>query len=313
MGQKQPPHHSFFKMAFVLLALSLSLSAHAELKLFISKENQVGQFLVDGAASYSPSSGLLSVNIFSGQTAAGGDNPLFCFDYSTETASLAVELNSATSTEAQSLLVPELALASAVQYQAAASSIQITPASQAACFFRAYDATNGQWQTDFGLYGQAPSSGGAPVQLDSVAAVGEIFKDSFEGVVALDVALSAATAGQDDTVIYTITATNNSSFAVSGLSLQQSIPYGVSAVVDNCTVGGQASADVCVDASEDTLRYFNFSLEAGQSLELAISALRNADWSLGSAPQAVPIYVAFLASTADGIIFDVDQASITPP
>jgi len=290
----------------LIASVMVSSPALSELKLLITKDGQVGRFVVDGAATYATTTQLLSLNVFSGETTTGGDNPLFCFDYSTETPTIAIELNSATSASDERLLAPELALASAVQYQLSGSTISIAPADTVACFFRAYDATSGGLQTAFGLYGQAPSNGAAP------AAVGDIFSDSFSGLVALSVEISKPERNPNGTVSYTITASNGSAFPVSSMALQQSVPYGVDVSLEACQINGQAAPSVCNNASQDTLRFFDFELASGEELELAVTASRNGDWNLGPTVQSVPIYVAFMASTADGFAYAVAQRTIAP-
>lgn len=306
MAHQHSQRFKWLSTAILLLILLGSTSAEAQLKLLINKDEVSGRFVLDGAASYATGTGLVSVNLLLGESAAGGDNPLFCFDYSTADQPVALEINSYSSAQDQQLLIPELRLASALQYQLSNSTIAITPADTVACFFRQYDAQAGGLQSEFGLFGQA--SGGAVTPLNT----SEIFHDSFSGIVSLTVEISEPVVNGDGSTSYIITATNNAAFSVSDLALQQSIPFGIDIALDNCTVNGQTPFDTCINANQGDLRYQGFSLAAGESLVLEVTASRNASWAYEPAVQTVPVYVGFVAKTSAGFIFDTAQSVLAP-
>lgn len=265
--------------------------AKAELKLLINKGESVGRFVINGDVEYNLTSGVVGMDVFLGKGAAGADNPLFCFDFSSQDQTVTLDI----ATGAQAL-AQELKLTSALQYQLTAQTISITPSSDVACFFRAYNVTSDTLEADFGLYGEAPT---APSTSNDV-----IFFDDFAGIADLEVAFSGVVPAQGG-VSYDITITNNSAFSLNSLAFQQAIPAGlaVAETAVSCQVSGATNSAVCVDAKKDTLRYEGFTLAAGQSLELSVTAT-------GTTP--LTVYAAVAAPTISGAAFDVDQVTLTP-
>jgi len=297
--------HSFCRfrtgLTVVLAALGLSATpvfAQENLEFLINQDERQGRFDIEGDVLYDLDKGLISFDALLGQSGAGSDNPLFCFDFSTDSSMVAIQIN-----DGPRLLVDELGLTSALTYQVSAQTISITPSKDVACFFRAYDADASPAYGDFGLYGQVPQGTSTP-------STDIVFQDQFLGVPDVSVVIGSVSTESDGAVSYTITATNNSSFDLDSLALQQSIPLGVDVVVDACQVDGAASTVVCDDKKQDTLRYVGFPLAAGSSLTLDVTARRNTSWS--SDTTSVPIHAALVTSNAFTRDFDVAERSVAP-
>ncbi len=292
----------------LILGLMLCVSpivAQAQLKLLINQGQTQGQFSIDGDVTYATGTGLVSMDVLLNDQAADAQNPLMCFDFSDSDPAVKLQLKSQSSTGSggSRLLVDKLGLTSALQYQLAAKTIAITPSSDVACFFKAFDASSQTLGNVFGLYGQAPSA-------SSTIPQGVIFQDNFSAVPSLDVAFTTVTSpASNGSVSYSIVATNNSPFSLGSLALQQTVPLGLDVTV-SCSVNGQSSTPVCTTARIDTLRYVDFTLAAGASLELQITASRNANWP--SSLTALPIFVAFAAPTLTNIAFDVAETTVNP-
>lgn len=298
------PHTRRLPLPIITLIALLGLAvwpalAKAELKLLINKGESVGRFAIDGDVEYNLTTGVVVMDVFLGKGAAGADNPLFCFDFSTQGQTVTLDINSKSSSAATQKLAQGLKLTSALQYQLSAQTISITPSNDVACFFRAYNATSDALGTDFGLYGQAPAAPTAPS-----TSTDAIFFDDFSGIADLDVAFSGVVPAQGG-FSYDITITNNSSFALSSLAFQQAIPAGLAVAENNvsCQVNGATNTAVCVAAKKDTLRYEGFTLAAGQSLELSVTAT-------GTTP--LTVYAAVAAPTISGAAFHVDKVTLTP-
>ncbi|HEY7906639.1 MAG TPA: hypothetical protein VIC53_06925, partial [Wenzhouxiangella sp.] len=134
------PHTRRLSLPLITLIALLGLTvwpalAKAELKLLINKGETVGRFVIDGDVEYNLTSGVVGMDVFLGKDAAGADNPLFCFDFSSQDQTVTLDIASGAQALAQ-----ELKLTSALQYQLTAQTISITPSSDVACFFRAYNA-----------------------------------------------------------------------------------------------------------------------------------------------------------------------------
>lgn len=286
------------------LAASPSM-AQAQLTLLINQGQAQGKFLIDGDVTYATGMGVVSMDVSLSNEGSGGQNPLMCFDFSGEAPAvkLRISSDSSSATGGSRLLVNELGLTSALQYQLSAKTISITPSSDVACFFKAYDTTTSTLTKDFGLYGQPPTSASATPSV--------VFQDNFVANPKLD--LSVTTPSSPDSngaVTYTITATNNSAFSVGSLALQQSIPLGLDATVTRCQVNGQDSSAICDTAKQDTLRYVGFTLASGESLELGVTVSRNASWP--STASSLPIFAAIATPTLTGIVYDVYETTVAP-
>ena len=296
----------FNALIFGLMLCVWPMMAQGQLKLLINQGQNQGQFSIDGDVTYDTTASLLSMDVLLSNQPADAQNPLICFDFSDSDPAVKLQLKSQSSTGSggSRLLVDELGLTSAIQYQLAAKTIAITPSSDVACFFKAYDASNQILSDDFGLYG--------------LVADGVIFHDGFSAVPnvstdpELDVIFTSLTSPDSNgAVSYAIVATNNGPFEVSSLALQQTIPLGLDVTVNSCLVNGQASVPVCETAEQDTLRYVDFALASGASLELQVTANRNANWPSGF--NMLPIFVAFAAApTSTNIAFDVAETIINP-
>ncbi|HEY7906989.1 MAG TPA: hypothetical protein VIC53_08725 [Wenzhouxiangella sp.] len=302
------PHIRRLSLPMITLIALLGLAvwpalAKAELKLLINKGDTVGRFVIDGDVEYNVTSGVVGMDVFLGKDAAGADNPLFCFDFSTQAQAVKLDINSKSSSAATQKLAQGLKLTSALQYQLSAQTISITPSNDVACFFRAYNATSDALGTDFGLYGQAPAAPTAPSTSTDV-----IFFDDFSGIADLDVAFSGLATTQAG-VSYNITITNKSSFALSSLAFQQSIPAGLEVTGVTCQVSGANSA-ACSASEEKELRYLNFSLASGEKLELSVLAKRSDLLETGTTQ--LPVYAAVAAPTISGVAFHVDKVTLTP-
>ena len=281
------------KIALIgLLALAFGPTlAEAQLKLLINRDDSVGRFVINGDVAYDVSTGVVGMDVYLGKNAAGSENPLFCFDFSTEEQAVTVDIDSNAR-----MLAKGLKLTSALQYQLSAQTIAIAPSDDVACFFRAYDSANDALGNDFGLYGQSPS---AIVDDETI-----IFADDFFADPNLDVAFSAFQASENE-MVYKITVTNNSPFKLDSVSFQQSLPAGLNvAEADvSCQVNDAANETVCTDARKDILRYEGFSLDAGDKLELSVTA---------TGSEQLVVYAAVASATLGGVAFDVDELIIKP-
>jgi len=273
-------------IALVALAFGPAL-AEAQLKLLINKDDNVGRFVINGDVAYNTATGVVAMDVFLGKDAAGDDNPLFCFDFSSEPQTVTLDIDG----DAR-VLAKGLKLTSALQYQLSAQTIAITPSNDVACFFRAYDEGNDQLGVDFGLYGQIASASGN--------SSGVIFADDFSVNPQLKLTFSDFQAGE-----YVITVTNDSPFELTSLAFQQSLPeaLGVTQAGVECRVNGEINEAVCTDARKDVLRYEGFTLAAGEKLELTVTV---------TGTTAMDIYGAVAAPTVDGVAFDVGALSINP-
>lgn len=273
-------------IALVALALGPAL-AEAQLKLLVNKDDNVGRFVIDGDVAYNTATGVVAMDVFLGKDAAGDDNPLFCFDFSSEPQTVTLDIDG----DAR-VLAKGLKLTSALQYQLSAQTIAITPSNDVACFFRAYDAGNDQLGDTFGLYGQTASVSGN--------SSGVIFADDFSVNPQLKLAFSPFQQGE-----YVITVTNDSPFELTSLAFQQSLPeaLGVTQADVVCRVNGETNEAVCTNARKDILRYEGFTLAAGDKLELTVTV---------TGTTAMDVYGAVAAPTVDGVAFDVGVLSINP-
>lgn len=307
-----PRATGFIGFLIALVGLVGPLGAQNDpLELVISRGDVKGRFVVNGDVTYTLSSGIVGLKVFGGETGQGSDNPLFCFDFSSEphTVNLKIDGESSAVTTGTRVLANELGLTSALQYQLSAKTISISPASDVACFFRSYNDLSQSLESEFGLYGVAPPSTSTP----SAPPQGVIFSDNFSALARLDVGFEGdGTANNDGTVSYSILLTNRSVFDISSLALQQSIPYGVDVTIDSCTVNGNVSS-ICQNTDEDTLRFVGFTLAAGATLEIEITASRNANWPTASPPiTALPIYLAAATPTLSNIVYDVAELTLAP-
>lgn len=279
--------------------------AEAQLTLLINQGQVQGRFLVDGDVTYATGTGVVSMDVSLSDEGSGGQNPLMCFDFSDEAyaVKLRISSDSSAATDGSRMLVDALGLTSALQYQLGAKTISVSPATDVACFFKAFDSTTDVLTKDFGLYGQPPTT--------TSAAPGVVFQDNFLANPKLDLSVTTPSSPDNNgAVSYTIVATNNSAFSVSSLALQQSIPLGLDATVTSCQVNGQASTAVCDTAKQDTLRYVGFTLASGESLELGVSVSRNGNWP--SVASSLPIFAAIAAPTLTGIAYDVYETTVAP-
>ncbi len=291
MSPNRPPFSPIMALIVLIGMFAWPAIAQAELKLLINKDDTVGRFVIDGDVDYDVSTGVVSMDVFLGQSAAGADNPLFCFDFASQEETVKLDIMSGSQT-----LAEKLKLTSALQYQLTAQTIEITPSADVACFFRAYDEANDQLGTDFGLYGETVATASAETDV--------IFHDDFAGVAELNVAFSNSTPTGGG-FQYDITVTNNSAFALDSLAFQQAIPAGLEVANEGvvCQVNGANNEAVCTAARKGTLRYEGFTLAAGESLELAVTATGTAE---------LTVYAAVATPTSSGTTFAVDQLTLTP-
>ncbi len=291
MSMSHPTSSSKIILIAVLAVAFGPALAEAQLKLLVNKDDSVGRFVIEGDVAYDTATGVVGMDVFSGKDGAGADNPLFCFDFSTEEQAVTLDIDSNAR-----VLAKGLKLTSALQYQLSAQTIAVTPSDDVACFFRAYDATNEALGADFGLYGQAPSA----ISNDNNI----VFADDFSANPNLDVALSGFQASANE-MVYQITVTNNSPFKLDSMAFQQSLPAGISvAEIDViCRVSGAVNEAVCATARKDTLRYEGFALDAGESLELSVTA---------TGTTQLTVYAAVATPKFGGVAFDVDELVIKP-
>jgi len=281
------------KIALIgLLALAFGPTlAEAQLKLLINRDDSVGRFVINGDVAYDVSTGVVGMDVYLGKNTVGSENPLFCFDFSTEEQAVTLDIDSNAR-----VLAKGLKLTSALQYQLSAQTITIAPSDDVACFFRAYDSANDALGNDFGLYGQSPSA----IADDETI----IFADDFSADPNLDVAFSGFQASENE-MDYKITITNNSPFKIDSVAFQQSLPIGLSVAETDviCRVNGAVNEAVCTNARKDTLRYEGFALDAGQTVELAVTA---------TGSEQLVVYAAVASPILGSVAFDVDELVIKP-